>query len=481
MPHAASQPNATHRLPSTQIDGAGFPDRVLALTWDDGPDRHTLELARYLRSQRVSATFFVVQAWAPGVSSYPGYGPSVENTGYGRIPVLPELVSLGHRIGNHTLHHVFLAGVDAARAQSELVSEQRALAPFESDELALFRAPGGAWNRAVADEENAAPGLNELVGPIRWDVDRKDWESSIRCDSSAPETECEAWRGGRRLKPKVTAARYLESISKTRHGIVLLHDRVADVGSRYALDVAHALVPALIARGFVFAAPVLGFSPLSERLSASTRSALASTDIQNWTFVDENDDGRADLCTHAPNGWTCLPSIASRDAARDGAPKSMFGAATRVGGRPDLPSSAGSRECALRLGPSARLADVDGDGRSDCCALTQEGVTCALGRGPTFGQPKLWSTDESLRAAPAGSALLFGDLNGDLRADACSYHSGVVACALSTGSSFTSATVWARPGIVRAGGRLALADVNGDARADLCVLERGLVSCGVAP
>jgi hypothetical protein len=395
--------------------------------------------------------------------------------------VLRQLVELGHRVGNHTLHHVYLAGVDGARARTELATEQHALAPFESDELSLFRVPGGAWNRTVADEESAAPNLDELVGPIRWDVDRKDWESSIRCDSTEPELECEAWRGGQRLKPKVTAARYLESISKARHGIVLLHDRVADVGSRYALDVAHALLPALIARGFVFAAPVLGFSPLSERLSASAQNALANADIRNWTFVDKNADGRADLCKHEASGWTCLPSTAAPDTARDGVPKTMFGAATRVASHPEVPPLEGSRECTLQLGPSARLADVDGDGRADCCALTQRGVSCARAHGSSFAAPELWSADQNFSAAPAGAALLFGDLNGDLRADVCAYHSGVVACALSNGSSFTSATVWARPGVLPPGGRLALADVNGDARADLCVLETGLVSCGVAP
>jgi len=466
---------------ATQLDGGSFPDGVLSLTWDDGPDRHSLELAEYLREKHVSGTFFVVRDWSRALSSYPGYGASVENTGYDRIPILQALVRLGHRVANHTEHHVFLDRVGAADARRELLLEQQSLARFETDELSLFRVPGGVWSREIAEEENAAPELRQLVGPVRWDVDRKDWESSIQCDSAQPGIECEVGGAGRRLKPAVTAARYLESIAKAQRGIVLLHDRVADVGSRYALDVARALVPALIQRGYVFAAPVLTFSPLKDRLTPATRAALAAASMQRWMFYDENRDGRADLCVQGSDGWSCFPSAEVRQVTADRPPESMFEPAVSSQTRP-AQVDARTHGCALPGATSARPADIDGDGREECCALTAEGVACAGPLGASIGAPAVWSSDPVFRSAFAnGSNLLVGDLNGDGRADVCTFQAGAIACAFSTGSAFTRPTVWARLGILGQGDTLALADVNGDFRADLCVVNKGLVSCGLAP
>lgn len=468
---------------ASQLDGSKFPDGVLALTWDDGPDRHSLELARYLRSERVSATFFVVQQWSRELSSYPGFGANVQNSGYAKIPILRELVGLGHRVGNHTEHHVYLDRVDAEQARHELLVEQRNLAPYERSELGLFRVPGGSWNGGIAAEENIAPELRRLVGPVRWDVDRKDWESSIRCDSAQPVVECEHWGDGERLKPAVTAARYLQSISKARHGIVLLHDRVADVGSRYALDVARALVPALIDRGFVFASPVLAFSPWKERLTARAQAMLASKGIDRWAFYDENRDGKADLCVRNDFGWRCLPSIEVTPSAADRMPKSMFDGAVQP---QSSPASADARalECSGRLGAAARPADVDGDGEDECCTLMEAGIACERMRGAGAGAraSAVWSADPVFRAAFAsGSRVLFGDLNGDQRADVCTLNAGAVVCAFSTGSSFTRPTIWARPPEGARANDFALADVNGDSRADLCTVEKGHVSCGLAP
>src|SRR5580765_7737595 len=46
-------------LTTGQINGSGLPAKTVVLTYDDGPDEHTLELAHYLTDQGVHATFFV--------------------------------------------------------------------------------------------------------------------------------------------------------------------------------------------------------------------------------------------------------------------------------------------------------------------------------------------------------------------------------------------------------------------------------------
>ena len=434
-PPVAAAIAAPPRAPAIrpQLDGRGFPDKVLALTWDDGPDTGTFELAQYLQRENVSATFFVVGAWIDDLSADPGAGEGVFQTGYEPLPVLADLVELGHRLGNHTRNHVLLDEVDAATVTAQLADNQAVLDRLITNEWRLFRAPGGAWSEEASGAVDGDPRTRPLVGPIRWDIDGKDWEKSLYCRSSQPATECERAAPGHaaRVKPSVVARRYLSAIASTGRGVVLFHDRVGHVGSRYALDVARLVIPELKARGYVFAAPVLAFSPLAPR-AAQGRSDLAGG--APLLLGDIDGDRRADACEHAESGVSCA------------------------------------------------LADVDGDGRADLCARSPEGLTCAVSRGTRFGRPSRWSSD----LGDAGS-LCFGDLNGDGRADVCGRRADGIACALSTGSGFTRATAWVRAedlasaGLGDAGAPIALGDIDGDGRADLC--GRGLegVVCGLSP
>ena len=340
-----------------QLDGRAFPDKVLALTWDDGPDAHTFELAQYLHGQSVSATFFVVADWVDGLSSDPGAGSGVFETGYAHLPVLADLVALGHRLGNHTLNHVLLGDADAATVAYQLRENQARLEPFLTNELRIFRAPGGAWSAEASGAVDADPVARRLVGPIRWDVDGKDWEGSLYCRSARPLVECERAAPGHtaRVKPAVMARRYLAAIEAAGHGVVLLHDRVGHVGSRYALDVAEILVPALKARGYVFAAPVLRFSPLAARPGVTLADLATFPGPDAVQLGDLNGDGRPDACTRTREGIACALST----------------------GRGLTPPTTWLRADEID-GATFRLLDVNGDGRADLCVPGPVGVRCGL-------------------------------------------------------------------------------------------------------
>jgi len=348
---SASAPHAVDETAhdATQVDGRGFPEGVLALTWDDGPDANTLALAEYLADEKVTATFFVVNEWVADLSSDPGIGHGVYETGYQSIPILGDLVKLGHRLGNHTLNHVLLDRVAPSVVDLEVRANQEQIDPFLTNELRMFRVPGGAWTaedaKIVADD----PSLRGLVGPIRWDVDRKDWDNSVGCNSDHPATECERTTGGgMRVKARVTAERYLASIDEAKRGIVLFHDRVGDVGSDYAVQIARIVVPTLKGRGYVFAAPVLAFSPLRGRAGVKAPAGDAAV-----LTGDLNGDGRADECHRVPEGIACALGTA----------KGLTTATVWMGG---VPSS------------RAWLVDVNGDGRADLCVETDGDVACGL-------------------------------------------------------------------------------------------------------
>jgi peptidoglycan/xylan/chitin deacetylase (PgdA/CDA1 family) len=350
-----------------RLDGRGFPDKALALTWDDGPDEGTVELASYLHERHVRATFFVVGAWVSGLSSDPGEGRHVFETGHDTLHVLEKLQTLGHRLGNHTKNHVLLSDAPAATVAEQLRENDRRI-PYPHGAMHLFRAPGGAWSEASSAAIDADFELAHLVGPVHWDIDGKDWEGSLYCRSEHPESECEsaAPGGHSRMKPAVIAKRYLGLVESARHGIVLLHDRVGHVGSDYALAVARALVPELQARGYVFVAPVLRFAPLAsfplarrpppaKPSPAEVAEAFGSgVDPATVRLGDINGDGRADACAKVGSAVACALSD-GRSFLR---PTPWFDATGQVA--------------------DFELVDVDGDGRADLCVETPTALRCGV-------------------------------------------------------------------------------------------------------
>ncbi|MGH7285234.1 MAG: polysaccharide deacetylase family protein, partial [Polyangiaceae bacterium] len=400
----------------SQIDGQAFPKGVLALTYDDGPDTHTLELAEYLRRRKISATFFVVGNWMPGVSSDPGRGDGVFASGVESIPVLGELRDLGQRIANHTENHVLLWNTPASTVRAQLEDAERRIDPFIEDEVALFRAPGGAWNTADAKAVQGDAALANLVGPVRWDIDRKDWEGSLSCDSS-PRSDCEpaAPGGAMRVKPTVMARRYLDSIESAGRGIVLFHTRVGHVGSRYSVDLAEAIVPELEAKGYVFAAPVLRFSSPQVRFpSAPEDTELFDTEnVSGIALGDFDGDGRADVCAADGDGVVCAHSV--RDTGSGGLATTRFAGAVHL----DIDARAG-----------LWLADLDGDGRADLCARGNAVMMCALANKGGFAKPRAFA-----RGVEGGTNILFGDIDGDKKADICGTFVDGVRCIASRDES----------------------------------------------
>jgi len=430
-PVAAPQllPTPPVRHDHAQLDGRGFPDHVLALTWDDGPDANTLRLADYLASRRVAATFFVVDEWAGDLSEEPGRGPHEFETGYAYIPILGDLVALGHRLGNHTANHVLLQGAKAATVDFELRENQKHIDPYLTNELRIFRSPGGAWDDDAGAVVDHDPALEGLVGPVRWDVDRKDWENSLYCRSDRPRQECEpaAPESKSRVRASVTADRYIESVTRAGHGIVLFHDRVGDVGSDYAVRVARQVVPALEARGFVFAAPVLRFGAWRSRAAdALTEGWIASLDLTTVRVTDANGDGRADLCGRGTGGWSCARSIARPESEPDRRPITLFEWDPMIA----TPFTHGD----LVALPDAPLrGDLNGDGRVDECTWRAAGLECALSSGTKLlgGSTWLEGRRADLSGWPSGQVrFALADVNGDGRADLCGVGEAGVACAL---------------------------------------------------
>jgi peptidoglycan/xylan/chitin deacetylase (PgdA/CDA1 family) len=158
-------------------DGAG-PE--VAMTYDDGPGPSTRAVMDLLESHGARATFFMV-------------GNEVE-----RDPALArEVVSRGHEVGSHSMHHLDHEQVDPREAVADMLAGAQAIAAAVGFEPRLYRAPYGYFVPAtVAEAEQRGWTC------VHWSAIGNDWEDDATSRSVAD-----------RIVPDLAAG-----------AIVLLHD-----------------------------------------------------------------------------------------------------------------------------------------------------------------------------------------------------------------------------------------------------------------
>ncbi|MBG0817839.1 polysaccharide deacetylase family protein [Planomonospora sp. ID82291] len=127
----------------------------VALTFDDGPGRHTGTLLRHLAEYRARATFYVV---GRNVAEHPG--------------AVRRMVEAGHEIGNHTWSHPDLTRLPAAAIRTQLARTDRAVEKAAGVTPATVRPPYGAHDAAVR---------RRIGRPVvLWSVDTEDWRHRDR-------------------------------------------------------------------------------------------------------------------------------------------------------------------------------------------------------------------------------------------------------------------------------------------------------------
>jgi len=116
----------TFQLAGELIDRVATDEKVVALTFDDGPDEHTPEIIGVLAEQRVRATFFVVGSQ---VEARPGDAQA--------------LVEAGHQLANHTYRHRRMVFVSPDTVASEIERTDAAIRRAGQRGEILFRPPTG--------------------------------------------------------------------------------------------------------------------------------------------------------------------------------------------------------------------------------------------------------------------------------------------------------------------------------------------------
>ena len=127
--------------------------KVVALTFDDGPDGNTTPQALdILAKYKIKATFFV-------------QGKNIA----GNESILKRMQSEGHEVGNHSWNHPILTKLSLEDAKKQLTDTEDAITKVLGKSSKLMRPPYGA----ISDDIRNSLDLSFIM----WDVDSLDWKS----------------------------------------------------------------------------------------------------------------------------------------------------------------------------------------------------------------------------------------------------------------------------------------------------------------
>lgn len=183
--------------------------KVIALTFDDGPDpEETLPILDVLHEYHAKCTFFAI---GKKIAAYPD--------------VAKRVIEEGHELANHTYNHVyFKKPISEQLIQKELELTETEILKISGRHSSLFRPPGGMYDETLVEVSNHM-GLKPVLWS--WHQDTRDWN-----------------------RPGVWNI-YSKVLRNARNGdIVLFHDHVH--GQSQTEEALKIILPELEKRGFRF-------------------------------------------------------------------------------------------------------------------------------------------------------------------------------------------------------------------------------------
>ncbi|MDO4540475.1 MAG: polysaccharide deacetylase family protein [Syntrophomonadaceae bacterium] len=206
------------------VRGIDTEEKVVALTFDDGPDpQGTPAVLSALAKHDIKATFFVMGKRA---KEYP--------------KLLLGVAAAGHELGNHSYQHNYYNHYDYEFIREDINRTQSLLNELTGEAPALLRAPGGNLTNDVI---KAARELELML--VNWGSDSRDWENGKSAES--------------------IAAHVLDHVGPGQ--IILLHDGCPNsLHTAAALDT---IITALTAQGYRFVT-------VSELLALATPEPVSS-------------------------------------------------------------------------------------------------------------------------------------------------------------------------------------------------------------
>ncbi len=136
----------------------GIREKIIALTFDDGPSIYTPSILNILEKYRIKATFFMI-------------GKHIE-----RHPEIARMVARkNHLIGNHTYGHINLRKKPYQLIRSEIDRNQKLIKSIVGYEPNWFRPPQGGYDTNLANFLKT-----KGMGLSLWTIDTIDWKNQDR-------------------------------------------------------------------------------------------------------------------------------------------------------------------------------------------------------------------------------------------------------------------------------------------------------------
>ncbi|KAI7907601.1 uncharacterized protein BX663DRAFT_491415 [Cokeromyces recurvatus] len=164
------------RAPKAQVITTCTVPGTIALTFDDGPYEYTWDLAKTLKKNGVTATFFMngnnwVDVEKQTVKTSDGIKTYKE--------VIKHVYSQGHQLASHTYSHLELGGQSASKVKSEVQKLEKIFRSVIGKNPLYFRPPAGSY------DDTTLKTLGSLgYKVILWDIDSNDWRYSSQSSLS---------------------------------------------------------------------------------------------------------------------------------------------------------------------------------------------------------------------------------------------------------------------------------------------------------
>ena len=193
-----------------------LPEKVVFLTFDDGPSKNTVKILDILKKYNVTATFFVI-------------GENLTDSG---VEIAKQALAEGHMLGMHTETHRYekiYSSVDSFLGDYDKLAA-RFVEEF-GECPAIFRFPGGSYSAYI----------NPIKGQLREELERRgfigyDWSASGEDSVGTPTAAS--------IKKNI-----FDSIEGQKQPILLLHDSPC---SNLTAEVLPEVIEELLARGYEF-------------------------------------------------------------------------------------------------------------------------------------------------------------------------------------------------------------------------------------
>ncbi len=216
--------------------------KMVALTFDDGPGKYTMQLLECLEENDARATFFMV---GTNAAQYPDE--------------IKKMAEIGCELGNHSYDHPQLTSLSEDQVKNQFQSTDDLIAQACGSPATVARTPYGAQDETI---------LGWIGKPcFMWNIDTLDW-STMNADSTYNTT--------------------MENV--TDGDIVLMHDI-----HQPSVEAAIRLIPALIEEGY----KLVTVSELAKAKGIDLQDGKSYTDFCDSTVAalkgeDSTDSGEGD-------------------------------------------------------------------------------------------------------------------------------------------------------------------------------------------